>query len=167
GESDKSAYRIDTPTGTIGVRGTEFDFTVDNITKKTSIVLFEGQVIYCPTNGECQTISDTCEIGVGGSANTELIGAGSSGYPSSANNFLYVNSQRTLNSEFKVDTADECDAIGSRNPPADSGTPQGGPNSGDSEPDPEPEPEPEPEPNKPPGSPDPVPDPLPDPQPDL
>src|SRR5690349_1740735 len=29
GKSAKNVYKIDTPTGTIGVRGTKFDFTVD------------------------------------------------------------------------------------------------------------------------------------------
>ena len=44
GNSEKSAYQIITPTGTLGVRGTKFDFTVDPRTGQTKVVLFEGQV---------------------------------------------------------------------------------------------------------------------------
>ena len=54
GNSEKSAYQIITPTGTLGVRGTKFDFTVDPQTGRTKVVLFEGQVLHvCPLQGLC------------------------------------------------------------------------------------------------------------------
>ena len=48
GNSPKDAYSITTPTATIGVRGTEFDFNVDPRDGTTRVVQFEGK-----TRGIC------------------------------------------------------------------------------------------------------------------
>ena len=52
GKSKKKAYKIKTPTATIGVRGTSFDFTVQ--TNGTGLVLFNGQAELCRIGGECR-----------------------------------------------------------------------------------------------------------------
>jgi hypothetical protein len=46
GENDKRAYRIDTPSASIGVRGTGFDLYVHN-DRETLILLLEGQIGVC------------------------------------------------------------------------------------------------------------------------
>jgi len=46
GKADKSAYRINTPVATIGVRGTQLDIVV--IRGRTSVTLLEGEAIVCP-----------------------------------------------------------------------------------------------------------------------
>ena len=144
GKSQKSAYSITTPTGTIGVRGTKFDFSIDPKTKKTTVVLFEGEVSLCPKQGGCETVKGKCEIGFSETSNAELIKTGDSGHASASSKFPYVSSQRSLRSDFRVNSANNCGAKA----PAVSEK--------------KPEPKPDPGPNKPEGKPDPIPDPLPD-----
>lgn len=62
GTAAKDRYQITTPTGTIGVRGTEFDFVVDE--DGTRVLLFEGAVKICSASGECTEITDPCSLGI-------------------------------------------------------------------------------------------------------
>ena len=48
GSSPKDAYSISTPTATIGVRGTEFDFNVGRVDGQTELVMFGGMTRICP-----------------------------------------------------------------------------------------------------------------------
>jgi len=50
GASPKKAYSIRTPSATIGVRGTEFDFNVDRYTGATQLLMFGGETRFCPTS---------------------------------------------------------------------------------------------------------------------
>mgnify|MGYP001201357994 CR=1 FL=1 len=61
GQAEKDRYRIATPTGTIGVRGTAVDFVVDP--DQTRALLFHGAVILCNNAGQCVTLDDVCELG--------------------------------------------------------------------------------------------------------
>lgn len=59
GNSASSAYQIVTPAGTIGVRGTAFDFYVgDN--GKTAVVLLNGAVQFCGVGG-CKQLTKICD----------------------------------------------------------------------------------------------------------
>lgn len=51
GESQKDAYLIHTPSATIGVRGTSFDFVVSP--DETNLLLYHGGTAVCGNNGEC------------------------------------------------------------------------------------------------------------------
>ena len=51
GKSAKPAYKILTPTATLGLRGTEFDFAVSP-RRGTNVVLFRGRVLLCAQGGE-------------------------------------------------------------------------------------------------------------------
>ena len=53
GESQKDAYLIHTPSATIGVRGTTFDFVVTP--GETNLLLYKGGAAVCGNNGECTT----------------------------------------------------------------------------------------------------------------
>src|SRR5215208_1290886 len=53
GQSPSTAYKVSTPYGTMGIRGTAFDFTVRN--GKTYLVLLTGNVRYC-NGGSCQVL---------------------------------------------------------------------------------------------------------------
>lgn len=53
GESQKDAYLIHTPSATIGVRGTSFDFAVNP--DETNLLLYHGGAAVCGNNGECTT----------------------------------------------------------------------------------------------------------------
>jgi hypothetical protein len=58
GKSEKQAYKIKTPTATIGVRGTSFDLSVNRYTA-TNVILFEGAADIC-TKGGCVTLEQEC-----------------------------------------------------------------------------------------------------------
>ncbi|WP_119390192.1 FecR family protein [Taklimakanibacter lacteus] len=58
-----SGHKIATPYGTIGIRGTAFDFTIRN--GKVYILLFRGAVSFC-NGGTCKTLRRSCDYLVGG-----------------------------------------------------------------------------------------------------
>ena len=60
GKSDHAAYKIKTPSGTLGVRGTAFDIYVgrDGL---TAVTLLNGSAEFCGARG-CQTLKRRCEF---------------------------------------------------------------------------------------------------------
>ena len=60
GQSKSSAYQINTPAGTLGVRGTALDIYV-GAGGLTAIVLLEGAVQFCGSNG-CQDLTRQCDV---------------------------------------------------------------------------------------------------------
>lgn len=109
GNSEKSAYKIITPTGTLGVRGTKFDFTVDPRTGRTKVVLFEGQVFLCAHSKDCVTISQRCSVGaVNTPRDAELFDSKSEKREVSNADFRYVESQDSLKTDFRVRKPGEC-----------------------------------------------------------
>lgn len=62
GNAPKDRYRIDTPAGTIGIRGTEFDFVV-NGRQGTQVLMYDGATELCARDGNCSVISEVCELG--------------------------------------------------------------------------------------------------------
>jgi hypothetical protein len=61
GKSAKKAYAITTPTATMGIRGTSFDFSVRQ-REGTNLVLFKGAVQMCGLNGQCAEIRGRCTL---------------------------------------------------------------------------------------------------------
>lgn len=61
GSSPKNAYVIRTPTATIGLRGTRFDFSVGTY-GETRLALYEGGVRFCDRKGNCVDLSGRCDI---------------------------------------------------------------------------------------------------------
>jgi len=139
GKSAKSAYHINTPTATIGVRGTKFDFAVDKKTRQTTVFLYEGQVSLCPTSGGCKTVSGVCNVGQSDDQTAQTFGPGAQG-AKVVSKFPYVTSQQRLSGNFKVRAATNC------------GQPQAPETTQKSAPEQD---------TKPPGDPDPLPDPNP------
>ncbi|HQZ11392.1 MAG TPA: FecR domain-containing protein [Devosia sp.] len=64
GGSAKNKYAIETPTGTIGVRGTAFDFFVTP--QNTYILQLHGTSIDCPnaTPNDCAVLESACQMGI-------------------------------------------------------------------------------------------------------
>jgi len=60
GQSHSSAYEIVTPAGTLGVRGTAFDFYIgpDGL---TAVLLLNGAVRFCAING-CKDLIHPCDV---------------------------------------------------------------------------------------------------------
>ncbi len=75
GGSNSSAYKIKTPAGTLGIRGTALDFYV-GANGTTAVVLLNGAAQFCGRNG-CQQLRRRCDVVVatprGGITNPERI----------------------------------------------------------------------------------------------
>ena len=108
GKSAKDAYSISTPTGTLGIRGTEFDFTVGGA-GKTDVVLFKGQVVMCALSGACVTVSERCDVGsIVDRRETELLDRAPKRLEAAIAGFPYIQSQRSLRRDFRVKTPGDC-----------------------------------------------------------
>lgn len=67
GNSVSSAYEIVTPAGTIGVRGTAFDFSI-SANGTTAVVLLSGSAEFCGSNG-CRQLTQRCDCVIATRAN--------------------------------------------------------------------------------------------------
>ena len=105
GSSPKNAYSLKTPVATIGVRGTEFDFSVGR-NGETTLVLYEGSASLCDNAGQCVTMTGGCGIAVvppGGGARrvttrSERNRLLESGFP-------YLKNQGGLQRAFRTDSS--------------------------------------------------------------
>jgi hypothetical protein len=60
GTSKSAAYKINTPFGTLGVRGTAVDVYVGSGT--AAVVLLEGQADFCGNDGVCKPLTRGCDF---------------------------------------------------------------------------------------------------------
>ena len=60
GKSSSAAYKINTPFGTLGIRGTVLDIYVSSST--AAVVLLEGQAVFCGNNGACKRLERGCDF---------------------------------------------------------------------------------------------------------
>ncbi len=60
GKSSSSAYKINTPFGTLGIRGTAVDFYIGAGT--ASVIILEGRAVFCGNNGVCKPLSRGCDM---------------------------------------------------------------------------------------------------------
>ena len=60
GKSISAAYKINTPFGTLGVRGTVFDFFVSSNT--AAFILLEGNAVFCGNDGVCKALTRGCDF---------------------------------------------------------------------------------------------------------
>lgn len=72
GGAPKDRYEINTPTGTIGVRGTAFDLNVKE--DHYSLLLFHGAVVICNKANKCITVDDFCDVGMADLSDAKLLG---------------------------------------------------------------------------------------------
>ncbi len=101
GKSKKKAYKIKTPTATIGVRGTSFDFTVQP--NETGLVLFNGQAEICRVDGKCSVVDSRCSIAVVRNNRDPSVLRGKEDRRAQIRqNFPYVISQRRLRRDFRI-----------------------------------------------------------------
>ncbi len=111
GDAAKTRYRIDTPTGTIGVRGTQFDVFVEPVTGITWILHYRGIVTFCTTAGVCKELKDACTLGQI-TTDTQVIGATAKitgeERRTLQSQFLYAMNQSPLLREFWFQTAFDC-----------------------------------------------------------
>lgn len=119
GEADHDKYVIKTPTGTIGVRGTEFDFTVRGLL--TKVILYKGAVALCNTDNQCVSLTNTCDVGTIEPSQSTLIGNTDDIFGKERNDlrqsFYYARTQMPLLGEFRFEDALGCFNRGLRQPP--------------------------------------------------
>ena len=60
GNSSSSAYQIETPVGTLGIRGTAFD--MQHLKGRTYLILVSGRVEFCSFSGDCKTLRRKCDF---------------------------------------------------------------------------------------------------------
>jgi len=103
GESPKPAYSIRTPTATIGVRGTQFDFTVLP-NGGTEFVLLQGEARICDRFGNCVLAQRACSaISVPPSAPLRAISDQGERNTRLRSYFPYVRNQyASLRQEFRA-----------------------------------------------------------------
>jgi hypothetical protein len=70
GKSPKAAYKISTSNATIGIRGTGFDFTVDN---RTLLAVLQGAVNLRGRNGQSVNVKSGCGVAEAGGNNTKAV----------------------------------------------------------------------------------------------
>ena len=109
GKSAKKAYEIDTPTGTLGVRGTAFDFYIDPAGRETHVMLYHGGVDMCGTNGSCVPLDNACSVGLIPKRQVAaVLRDNDKRKPPILGSFKYLNSQRPLREDFRLPEASSC-----------------------------------------------------------
>lgn len=99
GKSAKSAYKISTPTATIGIRGTGFDFWSKG---KTGVAVMNGTV-QLSSGGNSVILNSTCDVGrAGGGEAAEL--SGRTAGNQIVSNLPYIVNQTPLNTRFHLNT---------------------------------------------------------------
>lgn len=115
GGAPKDSYVIKTPTGTIGVRGTAFDFWVGS--NAYYQLLYHGSTINCPEgvpmgDPRCVIASDVCDLVQVSSNLAELLGHTDNVTGQGRNQlrswFIYAVSQRPLLAQFRIQNAERC-----------------------------------------------------------
>src|SRR4051812_9553997 len=109
GNSPKNAYQINTPTGTLGVRGTAFDFGVDKESGETQVLLYHGGVRMCGADGSCVMLTEACSVGVIPHHDAASVyGKSDHRRPPVLKNFPYLASQAPLEADFRVGGTGGC-----------------------------------------------------------
>lgn len=60
GNSKSSAYKVNTPFGTLGVRGTVVDVYIGS--SSAAVVILEGHATFCGNDGTCKRLERGCDI---------------------------------------------------------------------------------------------------------
>lgn len=62
GDSPKRAFRVRTPTASMAVRGTQFDFVYEREERDTTLVVHDGAVQMCAIDGRCAFVPSGCHM---------------------------------------------------------------------------------------------------------
>jgi hypothetical protein len=110
GGAPKDRYLIETPTGTIGVRGTGFDLNVRP--DHYSAMLYHGAVVLCNKANDCVTVDDVCEIGMADLSAAQILGIATEMTQAERDQmrgmFRYAVSESDLLGQFRIAQAREC-----------------------------------------------------------
>lgn len=111
GKSAKDRYKITTPAGTIGVRGTEFDLYAQHALG-ARVLMYSGATELCSFSGNCTVIADLCELGELSAGEASSLGLtttlGSADRRELRSEFVYSGSQQSLSNSHKLYDAGRC-----------------------------------------------------------
>lgn len=104
GSSPSSAYKINTPAGTVGIRGTAVDIFV-GAGGKTALVLLSGHARFCGRNG-CQELKRRCDVVVatpgGGVTRPERVSTGTIIELGSPRALPFISGHQRLSGRFSA-----------------------------------------------------------------
>lgn len=100
GRSKSSAYKIETPYGQIGVRGTAFDVGIAN--GQVHVAMVSGTTQLCSNSGQCQELTGLCSYGVMDSNTVEIQGSLRTKDQADKANFPLMVNQRPLQIQFRL-----------------------------------------------------------------
>ena len=110
GGSKSSAYNINTPAGTIGIRGTAFDVYVGG-NGTTAVVLFSGAARFCGSNG-CRELKRRCDVIVatprGGVSNPRRMDRTILNELGSQRALPFISGKQSLSGKFRVPGGSGC-----------------------------------------------------------
>ena len=110
GGAPKDRYLIETPTGTIGVRGTGFD--LNSKPDHASLMLYHGAVVLCNKANDCVTVDDICEIGTADVSDAQILGVATEMTQAEREQmrgmFPYADDESDLIGQFRIAQAREC-----------------------------------------------------------
>lgn len=116
GSAGRDKYVIKTPTGTIGIRGTAFDFSIANAVPDfiprapvtTTLLLYQGKVRLCNLARRCVDVVSICDFGAFNSAGAVAVENEQETRVALRNLFPFALNQSGLLSLFRVSNAREC-----------------------------------------------------------
>jgi hypothetical protein len=116
GKSPKNSYEITTPTGTIGVRGTAFDFYIGplrigrsvNLDIATLVLLFEGIVDLCNTGGDCTAVEVRCDYAAASNQGAGIFADNAAARAAFRALFPFAQAPGMLIEDFRIVGASEC-----------------------------------------------------------
>lgn len=110
GNAPKDRYVINTPTGTIGVRGTGLDGYVTDLI--TAVMVYEGAVRMCTLDGKCIDLTSACQVGQYDTSQATVLGNADDITGDDRDQlkewFIYAQSERPLLEEFRLPNAEDC-----------------------------------------------------------
>ncbi|MEM7068612.1 MAG: FecR domain-containing protein [Pseudomonadota bacterium] len=136
GDSDSSAYEIQTPVSVLGIRGTAFDLR--HYRGRTYVMVLDGEVELCGSSGSCETIKRRCEYVVAGRngqvSDPRLPKTGIFEARDMRRFFPFVNNQSRIEPDFQLPVnpcsggngaSSQNDGSGSDGPSGDNGSSNG------------------------------------------
>lgn len=113
GNSEKNAYSINTPAGTLGVRGTAFDFFIIN--GVTYLIVYHGTALMCGANSSCVEVTESCQVGTIDAGSARVIGLSTDASDEEReglrSGFRYADNQAPLESSFRVEQVPTCQLV--------------------------------------------------------
>ena len=101
GKSEKAAYKIGTPTATMGIRGTIFDLSVDP-RRQTALALHDGEVHMCGAGAQCAEIASGCTLVKTSGGGVAELTSQQDANQTLRGGFPFVMSQQSLRKDFQT-----------------------------------------------------------------